>query len=114
MKTLMTFSLFNGELYAKTKPEASAFSDFGCQQSTPVDWREDLRRYADSNGWELKETDLESVESMLDFMIANSPSFCKCIRRSDVQLPGGVVLLDSTAGGEQGPIMLFWEEEIDG
>ena len=112
MKTLVTFMLTFGETYAKSCPVTSAISGEENQPEEPFDWREDLRKYAEATGYALKESDLETVESMLDFMIVNSPFFKNCIRRSDVQLPGGAVLVDSIANGVQEPIMLIWEEDV--
>ncbi len=111
MKKLMAFALTGGELYVNSCPDWVCFSADVDLMSEPLDWREDLRRYAVKNGWKLEDSNLESVEAMLDFMIANSPFFSNCICRSDVHLPGGAVLLDSTAPGAQEPLMIFWEEE---
>lgn len=112
MKRLITFALSSGEWYAKAKPELSCFTEEGDSEEEFIDWRKDFLNYAAKNGLELKESDYESIASMLDFMIANSPSFSNCIRRADVVLPGGAVLLDSTSTGSQEPLMLFWEEDV--
>lgn len=110
MKRLVSFALTSGEGYAKSNPQESVFAEW-LHTDNPFDWREDLRLYAKEKGWDLKEFDCESVASALAFMIDHSPAFSNCVLRTDVQLPGGAVLLDSKAGGEQAPIMLLWEED---
>ena len=112
MKTLMTFELSSGKIYANSKPQFGAFSAEGCQQDNPVDWREDFKKYVSEHGWEVNASDLDSVASMVDFMISHSSSFEDCVRRDDVSLPGGTVVLDSKSGGTQSPIMLLWEADI--
>lgn len=112
MKKLVVFEITGlGTTYGKKGPEQTSFVPQKYQSPIPCDWREEVLNAADEMGWDITTSEIESVATMLDFLIAHEPAYSDCIRRSDVQLPGGVVLLDSTAGGEQGPIMLLWEEE---